>query len=180
MPDYQSVYCLFCRTGREEYVVRYLHELGYGRAIFPQRIKTMMVNREWMEVPTPLLPGYIFLYMDDETPRRDELLKVQSVIRVLNYSACGQESLSERDLEFADWIWRQGGRIGAMKALQIGDRVEITDPLFRELHGTVKRMDRRRHTVQVELDAKGSIREVWLTYEVVERQDDDAAGSRED
>lgn len=39
-----------------------------------------------------------------------------------------------------------------MKALQIGDWIEITDGVFKELHGTIVKMDRRRKTFLVSLD----------------------------
>lgn len=58
-----------------------------------------------------------------------------------------------------------------MKALQIGDWSEITDGVFKQLHGTIVRMDRRRRTFLVSLDGSGSIRQIWLTYEVVEKRD---------
>ena len=92
------------------------------------------------------------------------------VIRVLHYGD-GQGDLTGRDLEFADWIWRQDGRIGAMKALQIGDWIEITDGVFKELYGTIMKMDRRRKTFLVSLDGAGAVRQIWLTYEVVEKRD---------
>ena len=45
--------------------------------------------------------------------------------------------------------------------------------VFRQLHGTIARMDRRRKTVRVELDTQGAIRYIWLSYEVVDRADDE-------
>ena len=78
--------------------------------------------------------------------------------------------MAGRDLEFADWVWRNDGNIGAMRALQIGDWIEITDSVFKQLHGTIERMDRRKRTFLVSLGDEGVIRKIWLTYEVIEKR----------
>lgn len=170
MKGYQTVRCLFCETGKEESVVERVHKSGLGRAIFARRSGTKRENGKWIETLRPLLPGYIFVYFGQERARNDELAAIPQVIRVLHYGD-GQGDLTGRDLEFADWIWRQDGRIGAMKALQIGDWIEITDGAFKALKGTIVKMDRRRKTFLVSLDGAGAVRQIWLTYEVVEKRD---------
>lgn len=170
MAEYGFVRCLFCRTGKEESIVRLIHEKGWGRALFPQRIKTVMRNGAWTEVPFPLLPGYVFVYQGPDDGQRWDFWGLPYVIRVLAYDD-GTDVLIGRDLEFADWIWRLGGRIGAMKATQIGDRIEITDGAFKSLRGTVTRMDRRRKTIRVSLETVGAPKQIWLAYEIVEKID---------
>ena len=174
MDGYTCVRCLFCNTGREESVVQAIRANGWGRAIFPQRVRTIRHGREKNdEVLTPLLPGYVFVYSDQVVARRDELLSLQHVIRVLTYVADGQDKLVGRDLEFADWLWRLDGRIGIMKALQVGDRIEIVDGVFKQLHGTITRMDKRQKTICVSLETEGSPKQIWLAYEIVEKKDDE-------
>ena len=169
MEGYDVVRCLFCTTGKEKSVVETIHRNGWGRAIFPLQFNFRWTKGERIERLRPLLPGYVFVYSDCEQVSYDKLSAVNHIIRVLAYDV-GQNALTGRDLEFADWIWRQNGQIGAMKALQIGDRIEITDDLFKELRGTIVRMDRRRKTFQVLLDGMGAIQKLWLTYKVVEKQ----------
>lgn len=164
------VRCLFCVTGKEEAVARAVQEKGWGRAIFPQRTSRMRKNKVWAEQLKPLLPGYVFVYSGAEQVEMVDFLALGYVIRVLSYGK-GQEALTGRDLEFADWIWRQDGRVGMMKALQIGDWIEITDGAFKALKGTIVKMDRRRKTFLVSLDGAGAVRQIWLTYEVVEKRD---------
>ena len=170
MMEYNEVWCLFCTTGKESSVAERIHEKGWGRAIFPQRVKTIRRNREWTEQSAPLLPGYVFMYMQQRKTNRVELEKLLGVIRVLDYSEPGESTLLGRDREFADWLWHFDGKIGTMQALQVGDRIEIIDGAFRALNGTILRMDRRRQTFLVSLDTEGVIRKVWLTYEVVEKR----------
>lgn len=171
MEEYGCVRCLFCSTGKEEAVVQAVHKNGWGRAVFPQRIRTIRKGHEWIEASVPLLPGYVFVYSGQVVARHDELSELQYVIRVLSYGAEGQNGLVGRDLEFADWLWRLDGRIGIMKALQIGDRIEIIDGVFRQLRGTIVHMDRRRRTIHVELSTEGAVKRIWLAYDIVERLD---------
>lgn len=122
MAEYSCVRCLFCNTGRENAVVRSVEQNGWGRAIFAERVKTIRRDGQTIETLVPLLPGYVFVYSDEaNTARRDELLGLRSVIRVLSYGAgghdgpdgarpriCGLAMAGERENRFAEGT--AGGR----------------------------------------------------------------------
>lgn len=127
----------------------------------------MKLNHQRVENWVPLLPGYVFVYAEEEPVAYRSLLGLENVHRVLTYGSAENTALYGRDLAFADWLWGLGGRIGIMKALQEGDRVEIIDGVFQKLQGTITRMDRRRQTVLVTLDTLGAIRHLWLAYEII-------------
>lgn len=169
MDEYRCVRCLFCSTGCEETVVKAIQQKNWGRAIFPQRVRTIRKGKEWIETYTPLLPGYVFVYSEQADVRHDEFMDLRHVIRVLSYGDAKRDTLVGRDLEFADWLWQLDGRIGLMKAVQIGDRVEIIDGIFRELHGRIVRMDKRQRSICVALETEGSPKQIWLAYEIVEK-----------
>ena len=170
MDDYQYVRCLFCKTGKEEMVVRAVEEKNWGHALFPKRAKRVRVNGQWQQVLTPLLPGYVFVYFSADSVLYEAFSDLQYVIRVLRYDADEEaDVLLGRDREFADWIWRQNGEIGIMKAVQVGDKVEIIDTAFQKLRGTITKMDKRRKTVRVELNTEGAIKGIWLAYDIVSR-----------
>ena len=167
-PGYRYARCLFCNTGKEEAVVESIHKKGWGRAIFPQRARTRWTRGQCEERLEPLLPGYVFVYSDQEEIPYGQWLGLRHVIRVLHYPE-GGETLRGGDLEFARWLWKLQGKVGAMKAIQVGDRIEIADGVFRSLNGVVTRMDRRRKTIRVRLNTEGFIRQIWLSYQVVEK-----------
>ena len=62
----------------------------------------------------------------------------QYIIRVLTYGD-GGDALIGRDREFADCSGGCNGRVGVMQALQVGERVEIIDGVFKQLRGTITR-----------------------------------------
>lgn len=170
MDGYHTARCLFCTVGKEESVAETVRRNDWGRAIFPKKAGLVRSGRQCIETLKPLLPGYVFVYSNEGQVCHAELTAVRHVIRVLSYEL-GCDALTGKDLAFADWIWCNHGEIRAMKALQIGDWIEITDGLFKELHGTIVRMDRRRRSFLVSLEGVGIIRQIWLSYEVVKKLD---------
>lgn len=164
--NYECVRCLFCRTGKEESVVALVEENGWGRALFAKRMKRLRNGQEWFFKPAPLLPGYVFVYSSGENIPHESFLGLQDVIRVLQYGP-RMDKLVGRDLEFAHWLWKLNGEVGVMKAVEVGDRVEIVDGAFKQLQGTITKLDRRRKVVRVSLSTDGAIRQIWLAYEIV-------------
>ena len=90
------------------------------------------------------------------------------VIRPLGYGEGRRDYLTGSDLAFAQWVWEKEGNISRVKVVTAGDRIEIADGLFSRMRGTIIRVDRRKQTCCVALDASGIIRQVWLPYELVE------------
>ena len=168
MDNYSYVHCLFCETGKERQVVDIVHERQLGRAIFAERVKVMWKNRQQSEEIIPLLPGYVFVYVSLEDSLSDDYKRIPHVIRILSYEN-GADRLQGGDLEFANWLWRQGGRINVMKAVQVGDRIEVIDDVFKGLHGRITRMNRSRNNICVTLDTQNTPVKIYLSYRVTEK-----------
>lgn len=171
MADYQSVFCLFCRVGKEKSVVEYIRLCDCGKAVFPLKVHRMRdkATGRWQEERAPLLPGYVFLYTSQPL-RRDRLQSIPDVIRVLGYGSEANRELTGRDLAFAAWVWQMDGNIEKLKVIEVGDRIRIADQAFSELRGIITRVDRRKQTCQVQLDTQGAFKYIWLPYDVVERE----------
>ena len=117
MEKYQFVRCLFCATGSERTVVDEIHKRRLGKALFPTRVRRVLRNRVWTDVDAALLPGYVFVYMDDLSVERSKFLSMKNVVRVLTYPS-DVDTLHGTDLDFANWLWRKNGRIDPLKAVQ--------------------------------------------------------------
>ena len=162
--EYEVVRCVFCMTGYEQQVADLINESQAARAIFPIQIKRIRNRRTWQEMSVPLLPSYVFVYSGAEL-RAADLTKVQNVIRVLSYGDDPEGTLYGADRTFADLLWARGGRLGVLKAMRIGERVEIVDGLFKALRGRVVAMDKRKQVAKVELDIVGSLKNIWLSFD---------------
>lgn len=170
MTEYRHVLCLFCKAGKEQSVAEHIHEHGYGRAIFSQKVKRVLNKntRRWEDEFAPLLPGYVFLYCVEAAVSRETLLAIQNVIRILTYQNGDSGYLWGRDLEFAQWLWQTNGCIERLKVVEVGERIEIAEGAFKSMRGIIRRVDRRRQTCQIEIDARSIIKSIWLPYEIVE------------
>ena len=168
----QYVRCAFCLSGNERSAARQIQDKGLGRVLIPQKVKPFRVNGRWIDTTELLMPGYLFVYSDLAYPC-GELKKLDRVVRVLTYGEEERDGyLIGHDLDFAAWLDKENGLIGKLDAIQEGDFVRITDGALREMQGKVIGMNRRRHTVQVELTLFNAKRTAWLGYEVVEKQEE--------
>ncbi len=173
MKEYDCVLCLFCLSGQEEEAVANINRQGIGKALFPQKTKCYRGKNEWLTEKTPIIPGYVFVYMkEEEAEHIYSFKKLSQVIRILHYGDEDAWQLKGSDRAFADWVWNQNGTIDTIDAIQIGDRIEIIATELKHLRGRVARMDRRKRTVMLEMDGAGMINHVWLPYQVIEKIDE--------
>lgn len=150
-------YCLFCETQRCRLIAEYISRY-YGYPCFsPQIIQRKWIKGTLTEETHQWLPGYVFLYTDDEiVPRFD----IKGIIRCL-----GNSELKGPDLAFAEMIYQQNGIIGTIPLIREGDRCSISDPAWTEMAGRVIKIDRGRKRCCVEFEFDGVIRTVWAGYE---------------
>ncbi len=168
------VRCVFCQTGTEDAVVRRIQAQGLGTAVSPRMVKPMKINGKWADREALLMPGYIFVYGNRETPSQD-LWRTDGVIRVLTYHERDRDGyLTGYDLDFALRIRRNQGLWTKLAAIQEGDYVRITEGALREMQGRVVAMNRHRHMAQIELPFLGETRRIWLGYEITEKLPSDA------
>ena len=155
-------YCLFCET-QQCRLIAALIERQYGcRAIAPE-----IIQRKWVRgVPTEArhdwLPGYVFVYTDEPSLPGFDL---RGIIRRL-----GEGELTGKDRAFADMILAQGGVMGTLRVVRVGDRCRVADPLWKDMDGVITRMDRNRRRCCVTFTFDGLVRNVWLGCELVTAQ----------
>ena len=154
-------YCLFCETQRCRRIA-YLIEKVHGiRTISPIIMQREWKNDRYHEVPRNWLPGYIFLYSEEELiPHFD----FQGIIRWV-----GRGELEGTDLAFAEALHEQGGIMGAIQLAEEGDRCVVNDPLWEKMQGTIVKLDRGRKRCCVAFDFDDQHRTVWVGYDLVKR-----------
>ena len=154
------VYCLFCETQRCSQIAAILdRDYGY-RCIYPQ-----IIQRKWVKgVPTEVrhdwLPGYLFLYSEQSIQTK---LNISGIIRFL-----GNGELEGQDLSFAEMIFKRQGIMGAVSLLQEGDRCNVADPAWKEIHGKVVKIDFGRKRCCIEFEFDGAKRTIWAGYELIQ------------
>lgn len=171
--------CFFCRTGKEEDVVRHFRmTFPSDIAIAPTRTRYRRTRDDAIEERVPLLPGYVFFEIrreGDPAPHVSEatllaLLKfsrADSVLRLLKYSD-DQWQLRGYDDQFAEMLIRTGGNIGVSQAyFDEGKRIRILDGFLKGYEGSIIRLNKKNRTAEVSVDFRGKKMSMWLGYELV-------------
>jgi len=162
--------CMMVTTGKEEEVLRLLRVLNLGAGIIPRRVRIRKSRGEWREDQVPLLPGYIFVHEEEEAP----LWKYQmllDVIRVLRYDREPYGYMRDRDLRFAETLFRMEGTVRPLQAVDEGDWVRITDGLLQDLNGTVLSVDRHKRQAKIRVSLMGQTRVIYMNYSLLEKED---------
>ncbi len=160
-------YCLFCRTGQEKAVVQKIAaQFGgiYALAVEKERHQKSKGIRT--VVRDVVLPGYVMLYtMEELAPNR---LKYMDGLYRLLKNADGKSELMGTDLQFAQWVFENGGLIKTSLAYREGTRVHILDGPLKTLEGKILRIDVRSRCCQVQIPFANREVNIWLSFDFVE------------
>ena len=165
-----KVYCLFCETIRCGYVARSIERVFGFRAISPKQVQHTWSGGRMTDIERPLLPGYVFLYFDEEYPEIAHFRKIHGVIRCLSDTG-RQFRLTGSDEAFARMLLQQDGRIGKTKVYREGNRIRICEGAFAGMKATIRKVDHRASRMQVEIPFAGRAVKTWLEYEITEHDE---------
>ena len=78
-------------------------------------------------------------------------------------------------------LLEHGGIMGTVKLVEVGDRCRIEDPMWKNLHGTVVKIDRGRKRCCIDIYFDDAHRTVWTGYDLVKPENElsGVAGSYE-
>ena len=164
------VYCLFCETEKCE-TVRIAAESVFGcRAVYPKQVQHTWSGGKMTDFERPFLPGYVFLYFEEEYPEVSHFRKIHGVIRCLSDTG-RQFRLAGSDEVFAEMLLQRDGRIGKTKVYREGNRICICEGAFAGMKATILKVDRRASRMQVEIPFAGRPVKTWLEYEITENEE---------
>ena len=158
--------CLMVSTGKEAYVQKLLQVMSLGECIIPKKVRITRRGGTWKEELSPMLPGYLFIHETEEIPiwRYQQLL---DVIRVLRYEREPYGYMKDRDMRFAETIFRVEGTVRPLKAVNENGFIRITDEMLDDLNGTVLSVDRHKKMAKIRIDLMGITKVVYLSFVVV-------------
>ena len=78
-----NVYCLFCQTKKAGEVAYILENRGLVRAFSPQIVKRQRVQGQNEDREYDLLPGYVFVYANEELNTTQYFSGISGIIRRL-------------------------------------------------------------------------------------------------
>lgn len=168
--------CLFCRTGKEaEVIQRFKRCFLDGRALTPTRTRYRRRSGTAIEERVPLLPGYVFFEIKESAEDLTEtelalrqFVRTDGVIKLLKYTdGCWQ--LHGFDDQFAKLLFNGHENIGLSQAwFDEGKRIRILSGFLKDYEGAISRVNKKKKTVEIQIDLQGKKVSLWLGYELVE------------
>jgi len=139
-----------------------------GKIHFLKKIMRLKNGKEYYD---PFFPGYVFLETEESDPAK--LRALSKGKNFLRYLPSNQDikPLVSSDLKIVASILQFGSTVGLVPVtFDAGDRIVIVDGPFKDFTGKVVAVNRRNKRVNIEIDFMGSLRQVSLSYEVVEKE----------
>lgn len=177
LADNRAYGCVFCLSGKEEFVAQRLNELFPSlRTTTVKQVKRQTVKGKTQLVTKVIFSGYVFFEADKNIDIAS-LYHVEGVLRLLRHAGA-EWHLSGNDETFVRWIFSYDGLIGLSTAYAEGDRIRIISGPLKDLEGEIKRIDRRNKSGQVAIKVGECVTNVWLGFELVDRLDGSSASIR--
>ncbi len=164
-------YCLFCETGKCGYVAKTLAKRLSCRAIYPKQIQHTWSKGKMVDIEHDLLPGYVFLYLEDTPLNVASLYQVQGIIRCLS-STDKQFELTGSDESFALMLLHKDGVIGKTQVYQEGQMIRICEGVFEGVETKILKVNRRNMRMLIEIPFAGRAVHTWVEYELVKAVDE--------
>lgn len=177
--------CFFCQTGKEKVVIeKFKRCFPEGRALTPTRTRYRRVAGTAIEERVSMLPGYVFFEMKVNTENIKNtdgieplsetdymvrnFVRTEEVIKLLNYTDGGWV-LHGFDDQFAKLLFNGNENIGLSQAwFDEGKRIRILNGFLKDYEGAITRVNKKKKTVEIQIDLQGKKISLWLGYELVE------------
>ena len=158
-------------AGREEYARDYIRKNAAGIVTFlPKR---MLLNRKkgvFVTSEKVLFSGYLFLSGEITPETCNDIKKCRFVMDVLRTAGNDIAVVKKREMDFIFALTRGGEAVEISDAyFDEDDKIRIVAGPLKELELHIKKVDRRRQRVIVEMEIFSEMREISLSYDSVEQ-----------
>lgn len=163
-------YCLFCKAGQEQHVMRMLEERG-AQPLAPLAVHVRAGARASERTRQRLLPGYVFFEQAEE-PDWTGIIRFSAVLKILHYQDETPE-LRGTDLDFVRWLKAHEGLIDVSEVVKVGTKIAFVSGPLVGMEGQVLKVNRGRRQVQVSVGGNGTLfHTIWCSIEYVQERDD--------
>ena len=161
-----KTYCLFCETQKCKCVAAKAEQILGCRAISPRQIQHTWSKGKMVDIEHDLLPGYVFLYAENERPDMRTLQSIPGVIKCLHTSD-GKYELAGHDEQFALMLLHRNGTIGRTQVYQEGQIIRICEGAFEGLETKILKVNHQKGRMLIEIPFAQMSVKTWVEYEIV-------------
>ena len=161
-------YCLFCKGGQEQNVMRMLEERG-AKPLAPLAVHVRAGAKAQERTRQRLLPGYVFFEQAEE-PDWTGIIRYSAVLKILHYQDETPE-LRGSDLDFVRWLRAHEGLIDVSEVVKVGTKIAFVSGPLLGMEGQVLKVNRGRRQVQVAVGGDGNLfHTIWCAIEYVQER----------
>ena len=120
-----------------------------------------------VDIEHDLLPGYVFLYLEDEPLDITQLQSIQGIFRCLS-SQDKKFELTGSDEQFALMLLQKNGVIGKTQVYQEGQMIRICKGAYEGVETKILKVNKRNMRMQIEIPFAGMPVKTWVEYEIVQ------------
>lgn len=161
-------YCLFCETGKCDYVVRIAMQVYDCRAISPKQIQHTWDKGQYIDREHDLLPGYVFLYAEEPILQPQDIRRnLDRIIRSLRTTDY-EYQLHGADEQFAMMLYRKNGIVGKTEVTEENGRFTVCDETFKDIPVEIQKVDRRNERMKIEMEVAGRKVQTWVQYNIIQ------------
>jgi transcriptional antiterminator NusG len=161
----QSVYCLFCATGKESVVETLLEKLGF-HVISAAAERFICKKKKRIKVRRRIIPGYVF-FASEETPDWGKIIGAKYVFYPLEYGD-GTRALHGEDLNFIHWLLNRRCVIPISAAIKEGTKIRILEGPLKEYEGKILKINTRQRCAEIKINGEQIVNTIWLSFDIVE------------
>lgn len=163
-------YCLFCETGKCDFVARAVEQVYSCEAYSPKQIQHTWDKTQFVDREHDLLPGYVFVYSEEPVLLpQDFRRRLDRIIRCLRDTSL-EYRLHGPDEQFAMMLYRKHGILGKTEVTETDGRFTITDETFRDTRTEILKVDRRNKRMRIQMLIGGNKVQTWVEYEIVGKE----------
>ena len=159
-------YCLFCETAKCRSVANAIMQKTSCRVILPKQVQHTWSKGKMVDIVHDLLPGYVFVYLEDQPLDIALLRSIHGIIRCLS-SMEKKYELTGGDEQFALMLLHRDGVIGKTRVYQEGQMIRICEGAFAGVETKILRVNRRNMRMQIEIPFADRLVRTWVEYEIV-------------
>jgi transcriptional antiterminator NusG len=169
--DLFNWYVIQTKAGDEEKIKEKVDKLKIEnlKTFLPKRKLLLRKKGKFFYALKALYPGYFFVNFKFEPSIVKKLKKIQGLIKILSNKNGIPKQVPPNEMSLIFSLTSENEIILPSEAFFVNDKIKIISGPLLGLEGQITAVDKRKKRVKVKLPFFNSFKEVYLSYELVEK-----------
>ncbi len=159
-------YCFYCDLQHADVIAKIMMIKGANRAIYPMVFSRERKNGKLSDKIHPLLPGYIFVYMEERLKDFEMFREIYGIFRSLG-GENRLEGLQGKDYIFARNLLLRDGAVTEVSIVKERETVQVLDPLFEHHSAEVLQIEHRKKRAKIRFQFDGQSWDIWVSCDII-------------